>query len=378
MSSADKTAADEGNKPDGSTPSASGAEAQAPRNATANVAADEEGSDLEELDDVLDDFSSNKPQRPATTAADASQSAATSSRTEKGREGEGSGDDEDFEEAFLKQLEADMSKLMAEGGGASGAAETQGKESIGDSGASSEAMKVVNEYIDKEIEALSKELQESGLKPEEFLQNLIAEAVSAGAQSGSGKDATSSTGAAAGEGGGEQRSQEKLSFQDTIRRTMERMQESGDRAASAAAAAGEDDLLAQMLKALEQGAQGAGDGGDLDKMIMGMMEQLSNKEMLYEPMKELDGKFRPWLRDNRDKCSPADLERYERQARIVGEIVRKFEEPDYADDKPECRSFIWDRMQEMQAAGNPPDDLIAPSFGDGDDAGPVPPECTQQ
>ena len=242
-----------------------------------------------------------------------------------------------------------MSKLMAEGGGASGAAETQGKESIGDSGASSEAMKVVNEYIDKEIEALSKELQESGLKPEEFLQNLIAEAVSAGAQSGSGKDATSSTGAAAGEGGGEQRSQEKLSFQDTIRRTMERMQESGDRAASAAAAAGEDDLLAQMLKALEQGAQGAGDGGDLDKMIMGMMEQLSNKEMLYEPMKELDGKFRPWLRDNRDKCSPADLERYERQARIVGEIVRKFEEPDYADDKPECRSFIWDRMQEVSS-----------------------------
>ena len=300
--------------------------------------------------DVLDDFSSNKPKQPSTSAADASQSAATSSRAGNGGGGGGGGggDDEDFEEAFLKQLEADMSKLMTEAGGSSGVAETQGKESAGDSGATSEAMKVVNEYIDKEIEALSKELQESGLKPEEFLQNLIAEAVSAGAQSGSGKDATTSTGASSGgEGSSEQRSQEKLSFQDTIRRTMERMQESGDRAASAAAAAGEDDLLAQMLKALERGAQGAGDGSDLDKMIMGMMEQLSNKEMLYEPMKELDGKFGPWLSANRDKCSPADLERYERQARIVGEIVRKFEEPDYADDKPECRSFIWDRMQEV-------------------------------
>lgn len=50
MSSTDKTAADEGTKPDNSTPSASGPEAQAPQNATANIAADEEGSDLEELD----------------------------------------------------------------------------------------------------------------------------------------------------------------------------------------------------------------------------------------------------------------------------------------------------------------------------------------
>jgi len=33
-------------------------------------------------------------------------------------------------------------------------------------------------------------------------------------------------------------------------------------------------------------------------MLLGMMEQLTNKDILYEPMKELDDKFPDWMEKN--------------------------------------------------------------------------------
>ncbi|KAK2809884.1 hypothetical protein FQN50_003525 [Emmonsiellopsis sp. PD_5] len=183
-------------------------------------------------------------------------------------------------------------------------------------------------------------------------------------------------------------------FQDTIRKTMERLQDSGDKAAEMAAEGGVDDVLMQLLKAMDTGAGagagGAGDGdeGDLDKMFMGIMEQLSNKEMLYEPMKDLDGKFGPWLEENKEKVSKEDLERYREQAGVVREIVAKFDEAGYSDEKAECRAFIWEKMQKMQAAGSPPDDLISNPLADemgiqaalagGGQDGPDLPPCPQQ
>src|SRR5436305_2126467 len=73
------------------------------------------------------------------------------------------------------------------------------------------------------------------------------------------------------------------SFQETIRRTMQRMQESGDQA-TAAATADEDDILAEMLRQMQgSGFEGPGNEEDFSKMLLGMMEQLTNKEILYEP-----------------------------------------------------------------------------------------------
>src|SRR5699024_1825605 len=127
------------------------------------------------------------------------------------------------------------------------------------------------------------------------------------------------------------------------------MKESGDKATAAATEDDTDDLLAQLLKAVESGAAGAGDDGDLSKMFMGMMEQLSNKEMLYEPMKELDTKFGPWIEQNKGKGKVPDeeMERYETQAKIVKEIVAKFDEPGYTDKDSKCRDYVWGKMQEV-------------------------------
>lgn len=94
----------------------------------------------------------------------------------------------------------------------------------------------------------------------------------------------------------------EATFQETIRKTMERMQNSGEQASAAAASADDNDMLAQMLKEMESGGFG-GEGNDEDfsKMLMGMMEQLTNKEILYEPMKELNDKFPAWMEKNRDE-----------------------------------------------------------------------------
>lgn len=137
-------------------------------------------------------------------------------------------------------------------------------------------------------------------------------------------------------------------FQETIRKTMERMQASGEQATAAAKTEDSDDILAQMLKEMQNGGlEGAGDDEGFNKMLMGMMEQLTNKEILYEPMKELHDKFPAWMTKNRSSTNPEDLKRYDEQQRLVGEIVRRFEQKGYSDSKAEDREFIIERMQQV-------------------------------
>lgn len=137
-------------------------------------------------------------------------------------------------------------------------------------------------------------------------------------------------------------------FQETIRKTMERMQASGDQAAAAVASDDGDDILAQMLKEMQGGGlDGAGSEEDLSKMLMGMMEQLTNKDILYEPMKELHDKFPAWMSKNRASTAADDLLRYEEQQRLVGEIVSRFERKGYSDENAADREFIVERMQKV-------------------------------
>ncbi|OQD77859.1 hypothetical protein PENDEC_c002G04671 [Penicillium decumbens] len=297
---------------------------------------DDEDSDFDELDDVLDDFSKPKAQPTQPAPAPAPTDSATGVTAP--------GFDED---AFLKQLEKDMANMMGTPAGP-GAAELPDFQNAVDQGAG----------------VFAKQLEESGIPPGDFLKQLLADVMAeeggAGAGSAAGSSTKPSSAAAPNPPAGD--GQPAESFNDAIQRTMERMKESGNKATEAASTDdGSDDMLAQLLKAVEAGAAGAGEDGDLTKMFMGMMEQLSNKEMLYEPMKELNGKFGPWIEKNKaeDKVPAEDMSRYETQAKIVKQIVQKFEEPGYTDEDPKCREYIWERMQEMQAAGSPPEELVS-------------------
>jgi peroxin-19 len=84
------------------------------------------------------------------------------------------------------------------------------------------------------------------------------------------------------------------SFSETISRTMERMQESETAAdqASTETPNETDAFLAEMLRQLDSAGGGDGVGGEegMAKLLEGMMEQLMSKEILYEPMKDLQEK----------------------------------------------------------------------------------------
>ncbi|KAF3907344.1 hypothetical protein ABW20_dc0110635 [Dactylellina cionopaga] len=148
------------------------------------------------------------------------------------------------------------------------------------------------------------------------------------------------------------------SFGETIAKTMERMKESGAEIDTEMADSKSDDFLAEMLKQMQTATGQGGSDEDFSKMLMGMMEQLTNKEILYEPMKELDGKFPGWLVENEGKHSAEEMRDFREQATLVREIVAKFEQPAYSDASEVDREYIVERMQKMQAVGSPPAELL--------------------
>ncbi|KAH8160497.1 hypothetical protein CIB48_g7752 [Xylaria polymorpha] len=302
-------------------------------------APDPDEDDLDDLDDMLDEFSSvrlgSKPGVPKTTApATAPASIASASVDQATADGaldaENSlpGLDDFSAEEFEKQLQAGMAELMGDlEGSVSGAL------------------------------ALTSFLLLTKLQPDLQAQfENIFKGLGAAEATGSNDESTSiplSTEAMAAD------LSQDASFQETIRRTMARMQASGDQATAAATAEGsEDDFIAEMMKAMKDMPGGDGNDEDFSKLLMGMMEQLTNKEILYEPMKELNDKYPGWMEKNKDTLSKDDLKRYQGQQVLVAEMVARFEEPTYSDSNPADREYIVDRMQKMQAAGSPPHDLV--------------------
>jgi len=164
-------------------------------------------------------------------------------------------------------------------------------------------------------------------------------------ESGSPKPGAENTTTQAAPSGGED------GFQETIRKTMERMQSSGEQACAAAAASdGSEDILAQMLKEMQSDEDNGTDEEEgFSKMLMSMMEQLTSKEILYEPMKELHNSFPGWMDKNKESVKKDDLRRYEDQQRLVKEIVTKFDEKGYTDSNAADRQYIVERMQQVSS-----------------------------
>ncbi len=137
-------------------------------------------------------------------------------------------------------------------------------------------------------------------------------------------------------------------FQETIRKTMERMHVSGEQATAAAKSEDSQNILAQMMNEMQNEPLEGAEGEDgFNKMLMGMMEQLTNKEILYEPMKELHDKYPAWMEKNKMTTNADDMKRYSEQQRLVQEIVGRFEKNGYSDNSAEDREFVVERMQQV-------------------------------
>ncbi|TVY47585.1 Peroxisomal biogenesis factor 19 [Lachnellula cervina] len=286
---------------------------------------DPEEDDLDDLDDMLDEFTPSKPDPapPATTSAPTAPSIPAPSE-------EIGISDEDF----AKQLQAGMAELL---GGLENSSEMPDMAAL--------------ENIMKELggaSALGEAAEPSPGSASGAASTSKAPSSSSAAEKEKEKAAAAAT---------------EKSFQETIKETMERMKASDTQSKAAAATATDnsDDLVAEMLKAMQaSGLDGEGEGSeeDFSKMLLGMMEQLTNKDILYEPMKELDDKFPAWMEKNEGKVDEGDMKRYREQKGFVREIVGRFERVGYTDDNAADREYIIERMQKMQAAGSPPPDLV--------------------
>lgn len=329
---------------------------------------DDSDPDFDDLDDVLDQFSSaydpSRPQnnvqsqQPTPSASGPGRPSATkniSTAAPPLLDPQSAESEDDF----MMRLASEMSSVLGNLNPDPSASDGPG-ELISQAG--------------KELDELTSAMEKHGINPEDLLKGVLGEAaVSRGqsahaAESGSKVDSSGKNPTGPGSSSGE-----KDSFEETIRRTMERMQASDSNPNNAttepdAGAANEEDMLANLLKAMgtsgDDGSADANSDESLSKMFLGVMEQLTNRDILYEPMKELDSKYPEWLVNNKAKLPDKDYRRYEGQREVVREIVTKFEEKGYSDNDSSCREFIWERMQKMQATGSPPEDLIASPFPD--------------
>lgn len=90
-----------------------------------------------------------------------------------------------------------------------------------------------------------------------------------------------------------------------------------------------------------------------------MMQQLLSKEILYEPMKEIGGKYPNWLEEHKSALSDEEFKRYSHQYELIKDLNEVYE------NEPDNFNKIVDLMQRMQECGQPPNDIIrdlAPDF----------------
>lgn len=158
-------------------------------------------------------------------------------------------------------------------------------------------------------------------------------------------------------------------FNNIMKETMERLKKSGDnideQIRNDQAGANAEDVLSQLISGIDMGGE---DNLNMSKLLVDMLEQLSSKEVLYEPIKDLNLKFPPFLKE---KCKdlPSDtLENYKKQYEITGDILKIFEDPEFNDKDEAKREKINTLLESLQELGQPPSELIGdatdfPAFG---------------
>jgi len=142
------------------------------------------------------------------------------------------------------------------------------------------------------------------------------------------------------------------SFQSRIKMAMDKLKESES---TLKADAGSGTEMESLLS--ELGKLGDNDE-DLQGVLESMMSQLMSKEVLHEPLKELHDKFPSYLADNASKLSEEDKQRYQSQQICITKIIAVFENPKYSEDDPEIGLQVVSLMNEMQAYGAPPTEIM--------------------
>ncbi|CCO34151.1 Peroxisome biogenesis protein 19-1 AltName: Full=Peroxin-19-1 [Rhizoctonia solani AG-1 IB] len=269
-----------------------------------------EEEDLDELDDLLDQFTPAPAVVPQSASKPIPPSAAT-------KETSADGLPEDFEAALMREMEAMMRGESADAAssnpGANDLASAWQKMLIGDLEGTS---------TQEDMSDLFKNL---GINSDPNKKDAEADA-----------NANADT-----------------EFQRTIRQAMDKLKSSDENAR--ASGSGNEDDFADFLKQLSDGGDGNEDG--LKGMIENMMGQLMGKEILYEPLVEMNDKFPGYFAEH-PNLPEADLKRHKAQQAIVKQLVEIYQKPNYSDDDKETGKEVLRLMNEMQELGSPPTEVM--------------------
>jgi len=150
-------------------------------------------------------------------------------------------------------------------------------------------------------------------------------------------------------------------FEYVMKETMERLKKSGDtvdeKIKNDPSSANPEDMLSQLLAGMG-GAGGEGGDMDMSKLLVDMLEQLSTKEALYEPIKDLNTKLPDYLKEKKGVIPDFQYTQYTKQYEITSEIVAVFEAPGYSDDQKDKREKVNTLLESLQEMGQPPSELV--------------------
>ncbi|XP_071397236.1 peroxisomal biogenesis factor 19 [Centroberyx affinis] len=146
-------------------------------------------------------------------------------------------------------------------------------------------------------------------------------------------------------------------FTSCLKETLSGLAKNADNLQSAGLA-GDDLVKALEGLGLDEGGEGGGEDGNILPIMQSIMQNLLSKEVLYPSLKEITAKYPEWLDTNKASLSPEDYQRYEQQAKIMGDICKQFEREEQGGaEKESVFESILELMQQLQDLGQPPKEL---------------------
>lgn len=95
------------------------------------------------------------------------------------------------------------------------------------------------------------------------------------------------------------------------------------------------------LRDRPEGDETPGDAPGMSSFVDSIMNQLISKDVLYEPLKEIGGKYPDWLAANKPRLTLRDYEQYEAQYDYIQRILRQY------DTDPEDFGALLDLLQQV-------------------------------
>nr|CCA17672.1 conserved hypothetical protein [Albugo laibachii Nc14] len=113
-----------------------------------------------------------------------------------------------------------------------------------------------------------------------------------------------------------------------------------------------DQMGEEMMKEMLEGLGEMGDKGNFQDLVDNMMQQLLNKEVMYDPIKQICDRYPEWLVEKKSTLSKEDYERFWFQYQLFQQVV------DVYASEPENYTKLSELMQEIQDCGHPPTEIV--------------------